>query len=80
MFLSILSAALLSSASPTAVTSATKADADADKKICKREKQIGSMVRTKKICRTRAEWDEAAAQARQDMGEIQRTSRAPPNG
>jgi hypothetical protein len=78
MFLSILSAALLSSASPTAVTSATKADAD--KKICKREKQIGSMVRTKKICRTRAEWDEAAAQARQDMGEIQRTSRAPPNG
>jgi hypothetical protein len=78
MIFSILSAALLASASPTAVAAADKADAD--KKVCKREKQIGSMVRTKKICRTKAEWAEAAAQARQDMGEIQRTSRAPPNG
>jgi hypothetical protein len=78
MILSILAAALLSSASPTAV--AASDTPAADKKICKREKQIGSMVRVKKICRTKAEWDEAAAQARQDMGEIQRTSRAPPNG
>lgn len=77
MILTILSAALLSSASPTAVAANNEAQ---DKKICKREKQIGSLVRTKKICRTQAEWDEAAAQARQDMGEIQRTSRAPPNG
>lgn len=78
MFISVLSVILLSSASPTAVAAADKPNAD--KKICKREKQIGSMVRTKKICRTKAEWDESAAQARQDMGEIQRTSRAPPNG
>jgi hypothetical protein len=78
MILSILSAVLLSSASPTAVAAA---DAPAEeKKICKRQKQIGSMVRTKKICRTKSEWSEAEAQARQDMGEIQRTSRAPPNG
>jgi hypothetical protein len=78
MILSLISVALLSSASPTAVAFAD--NSDSQKKVCKREKQIGSMVRTKKICRTRAEWDEAAAQARQDMGEIQRTSRAPPNG
>ncbi len=77
MILTILSAALLSSASPT-VMAAT--DAAAEKKICKREKQIGSMVRSKKICRTKAEWDQAAEQARQDVGEMQRTSRAPPNG
>jgi hypothetical protein len=78
MILSILSAILLSSASPTAMA---LADAPAaEKKICKREKQIGSMVRAKKICRTKAEWDEASAQARQDVGEMQRTSRAPPNG
>jgi hypothetical protein len=77
MIVTILSAALLSSASPT-VMAAT--DAAAEKKICKREKQIGSMVRSKKICRTKAEWDQAAEQARQDVGEMQRTSRAPPNG
>jgi hypothetical protein len=78
MILSLLSAALLSSASPAAVASA-EAPA-AEKRICKRQKQIGSMVRTKKICRTKTEWSEEEAQARQDMGEIQRTSRAPPNG
>lgn len=77
MILTILSAALLTSASPGTMAIA---DADADKKICKREKQIGSLVRSKKICRTKAEWDEAQEQARQDVGEMQRTSRAPPNG
>lgn len=77
MVFTILSAALLSSAS-TMTLAVT--DTDADKKICKREKQIGSLVRAKKICRTKAEWDEAHEQARQDVGEMQRTSRAPPNG
>jgi hypothetical protein len=78
MILSLISAALLSSASPAAVA-ASEAPVE-EKKICKRQKQIGSMVRQKKICRTKTEWSEAEAQARQDMGEIQRTSRAPPNG
>jgi hypothetical protein len=77
MILTILSAALLSSASPTAVAAT---DAAAEKKVCKRQKQIGSMVRAKKICRTKAEWSESETQARQDVNEMQRTSRAPPNG
>jgi hypothetical protein len=38
------------------------------------------MVRAKKICRTKAEWSESETQARQDVNEMQRTSRAPPNG
>ncbi len=80
MFVSLISAILLSTASPVAVASAIADTPDAEKKICKREKQIGSLVRAKKICRTKAEWDEAAEQARQDVGEMQRTSRAPPNG
>jgi hypothetical protein len=78
MLISLLSVAMLSAASPAAVASTDTSGAD--KKICKREKQIGSMVRTKKICRTKAEWDDAAEQARADMNEIQRTSRAPSNG
>lgn len=81
MILSLASALLLMQAAPAAVDgAAASADADADKKICKREKQIGSLVRAKKICRTKAEWDAAEAQARQDVGEIQRTTRAPANG
>ena len=79
MILSLASALLLMQAAPAAVDGAA-ASADADKKICKREKQIGSLVRAKKICSTKAEWDSVEAQARQDVGEIQRTTRAPANG
>jgi hypothetical protein len=77
MLVSLATFLLLLQAAPAAADGATAA---AEKKICKREKQIGSMVRSKKICRTKSEWAEAESQARQDVGEMQRTSRAPPNG
>jgi hypothetical protein len=77
MIFSLIASTLLASSSPVVMAAA---EDPADKKICKREKQIGSMVRMKKICRTKREWDESAAQARQDVGEMQRTSRAPNNG
>lgn len=76
MILTILSAALLSSASPT-VLAAT--DAKKEKQVCRREKQIGSMVRAKKTCRTKAEWDDLAQQSRQEVDRVQRTT-AFPNG
>ncbi|MGL5837319.1 MAG: hypothetical protein ACRCY3_02335 [Sphingorhabdus sp.] len=63
-----------------AATDGAVASANPDKKICKRSKQIGSLVMTKKICRTKADWDAEEAQARQNVLEMQRTSRAPPNG
>jgi hypothetical protein len=80
MFATLITAALLGSASPVAAYAVDAEAPAAEKKICRRQKQIGSMVRAKKICRTKTEWDDAAEQARQDVGEMQRTSRAPPNG
>lgn len=79
MLLSLASVLLLMQAAPAAADGAA-ASADAEKKICKREKQIGSLVRSKTVCRTKAEWDAAETQARRDVGEIQRTTRAPANG
>ncbi len=74
MILTIVSAALLSSATPVV---ATATEASAEKRICKREKQIGSMVRVKKTCRTKAEWDGLAAESRREVDRIQRTTSFP---
>lgn len=74
IILTIVSAALLSSATPVATTAT---EASAEKRICKREKQIGSMVRVKKTCRTKAEWDGLAAESRQEVDRIQRTTSFP---
>ncbi len=79
MFIAMIAAALLGATSPATKTFAAQAPA-AEKMICKREKQIGSLVRTKKICRTKAEWDEAEAQSRQEVGNMQRNTKTPPNG
>lgn len=77
MILTILSAALLSSASPTAVE--TKS-ANKQTLVCKREKQIGSMVRAKKTCRTKADWDDLAAQSREEVNRAQRATSIPGGG
>lgn len=77
MILTILSAALLSSASPVMLAAT---DPAAEKRICKREKQIGSMVRVKKTCRTKAEWDDLAAQSREEVNRAQRATSYPGGG
>ncbi len=43
---------------------------DPNRMVCKREQQIGSLVRSKKICRTQAEWKELANQSK-DYGNQQ---------
>ncbi len=75
MLLSIASALMIAQAAPAAAPAV-----DPEKKICKRGVQIGSLVRAKKICRTKADWNAQEAQARQDVLEMQRTSRAPNKG
>lgn len=74
MILTILSAALLSSASPTMLAAK---ETNKEKLICKREKQIGSMVRAKKTCLTKAEWDDMAAQSREEVNRAQRATSYP---
>jgi hypothetical protein len=76
MLFSIVAATLLASASSTVETAAPASE----KKICRREKQIGSMVRARKTCRTKSEWDETASQAKDVMNDLQRNTRTSPNG
>jgi hypothetical protein len=79
MFITLISATLLGAASPTTAVSAMADAPAAEKKICKREKQIGSMVRKKKTCRTKAEWDVIADGSRDELDRIQRGIRFPNN-
>ncbi len=59
--LSILFALAMAGDAPTAATATAP-----EKLICRRESQIGSLVRRKKVCRTEAEW-KAVAQESKDM-------------
>lgn len=55
---------------PAATTS------EADKPICKKEKETGSRLATKKVCRTKAEWDEFYRQQRAETEQMQRNDAA----
>lgn len=50
---------------------AKAAAGDPNKVICKRETVIGSLVASKKVCRTRAEWQSARLGAQRDTQIIQ---------
>jgi hypothetical protein len=55
------------------------ADRPPEKRICKSEKQVGSLARRKRVCRTREEWAAAASSAKQEVRDMQRTTTAPPS-
>jgi hypothetical protein len=38
-----------------------------EKKICRAQETTGSRLASKRICKTQAEWDEIAANARNDV-------------
>lgn len=66
ILLAIAAAALAQGSTAASPTGAT----DPNKRICKRTVDTGSLVRGKRVCRTRAEWDRLAEAARaggQDM-------------
>jgi hypothetical protein len=67
-----------------AVPASAQTSADAGKKkdrlICRSETVIGSRLRGKRICRTKAEWVESEKQNTDAVREMQRTTRAPNNG
>ena len=56
--------ALLAAAVAMPAAAADKKQDDADRLICKRFVETGSLVRAKKQCFTRAQWDEIAASQR----------------
>ncbi len=49
---------------------------EADKQICKKEKETGSRLAAKKVCRTKAEWDEFYRQQRAETEQMQRNDAA----
>ena len=49
---------------------------EADKQICKKEKETGSRLASKKVCRTKAEWDEFYRQQRAETEQMQRNDAA----
>lgn len=55
---------------------APAAAAEADKQICKKEKETGSRLAAKKVCRTKAEWDEFYRQQRAETEQMQRNDMA----
>jgi hypothetical protein len=62
---------------------ATPANDPASKIVCKKQVDTGSLVRAKKICRTRAEWDRSntigreEGQRMQNQGLVQPTNGIP---
>jgi len=61
---------LADSTTPAAPT--TKADAsDPNKVMCRRIETIGTRLDTKRVCRTRAEWEAEHASNRQDLDRAQ---------
>lgn len=55
---------------PPAPAPAAAPEAKAEKIICRREAPIGSIVKSKKTCHTRAEWDRIADAARDGANDI----------
>lgn len=55
---------------------AATAASEADKQICKKEKETGSRLAAKKVCRTKAEWDEFYRQQRAETEQMQRNDMA----
>ncbi len=54
-------------------------DAPKEKKICRTERVTGSLVASRRICMTKAEWDELAARTKNDVEDIQRNANAIPH-
>jgi predicted lipoprotein len=58
--------------SPAPAAAAEATDSDANKEICKAQTSTGSRLAKKKVCRTKAEWDEINRIQRQDAEQMQR--------
>jgi Ni/Co efflux regulator RcnB len=57
---------------PVPAAAAEPADPDANREICKAQTSTGSRLAKKKVCRTKAEWDEYYRIQRQDAEQMQR--------
>ena len=49
-----------------------------DEKICRTEKTTESRIPTKRVCRTRAEWEQVARDAQKELGDSRRGTHQEP--
>ena len=59
------------SQSPTVETTKRGPSNDPNEVVCVREKEIGSRLAQRRVCRTRAQWEEFHAQTRQAVEKAQ---------
>lgn len=60
---------------------ASSDSSDVNRIVCKKEEKIGSRLGAKKVCLTVKEWEERAAQDRDETGRVQRdTQMGTPSG
>jgi hypothetical protein len=55
-----------------ALTQGTARDSSPDKIVCVRQTRIGSRLDNRRVCRTRAEWDQLEAEERNVVDRVQR--------
>ena len=77
MIMSIVFAAALLQLTPDAASDVK--NPPVEKRVCKREKLVGSMVRARKVCRSKAEWDAEQSNSQQNVRDMQNKPSAPPN-
>jgi hypothetical protein len=66
LFTSALVLAMMADTATPTATPAVDPKKDPNKMICRREVEIGSLVKTRRTCHTRKEWSEMADAARRD--------------
>lgn len=70
--LAIVAVIPATAATPSAVQQQSSTASDANEKICESISVIGSRLAKKRVCATRAEWEEQRRQDRQAMEQIQK--------
>lgn len=70
----LLPLCLILAAAPAFAAPSPKPAEDANKPICKRQVEIGTLVGRRKVCKTRAEWAAEMRQAQEDTRLMQTPS------
>lgn len=75
-----LSISLLAAPIPAFAQSANASGKPAEKMICKKVAETGSLVKKTKVCLTRDQWNRAATRGQEYGREMQEGLRSSPNG
>ena len=67
MFLAVVTSLLLAGAPETATNTTATAERPEEKKICRTQIETGSLVKGKKICFTKKQWQQLADQSQRDV-------------